>query len=383
MRTTTLEDIASAKALSAEWDALAVACARPLNAPGWCLPWWEHTARRSALRVFAVFDGSDLIGLAPLQCARWGMLLHSYTSLASSVSDTSEPLAMPGREEEVAEALAAALSRATPRIDVLRFQRAPSGSPWPEQLAEGWPSAHEPRLEPLEQPMPGPFVEFGSDGYEGWLERRSSKFRSDARRRRRRLEEAGGSFRWVDSIDDAERAVAQLIAFHRVRWERRGGSELCKPGVEQALVAAARELLPSNRMRIQLIEVEGQIISVNVVLAAGRNAAGWGAGFDERWGKHAPALLSKLSVIEDCGARGARRVALGGGGESYKQRLADGEETLQTVGVLPRGRRAPLVRGVLAARARVRSHEPAPASSGPQHERRERRSSGRAPSLAR
>ena len=52
--------------LSAEWDALAVACDRPQMAPGFVLSWWRHVAPSDARpRLVAVRDGDLLVGVAP------------------------------------------------------------------------------------------------------------------------------------------------------------------------------------------------------------------------------------------------------------------------------------------------------------------------------
>ena len=51
----------------------------------------------------------------------------------------TEPLALPGREEEAAVAFARALAAATPRPAALSFHQISPDSPWPELLRRQWP----------------------------------------------------------------------------------------------------------------------------------------------------------------------------------------------------------------------------------------------------
>ena len=61
-------------------------------------------------------------------------------------------------------------------------------------------------------------------------------------------------------------------------------------------------------------------------------------GFDERFAAEKPSMQALLAAIEEGFARHDRRMDLGGGGQDYKYRLADGEDT---VGLPPAGRARP------------------------------------------
>jgi len=57
-----IDDVSAAHSLVPAWDALAVAQALPLCAPGWMLAWWQHLAPAgSELRIVALRDGAQLI----------------------------------------------------------------------------------------------------------------------------------------------------------------------------------------------------------------------------------------------------------------------------------------------------------------------------------
>ena len=131
---------------TSSWDALTIASSRPYCAPGWMLPWWDHLRpERSTLRSVTVGRDSELIGLAPLCLStdRWGIVTGHL--LGHDTSSYSEPLALRGRERQLAAAVTSVLSGRGERIDVLSFSGIPNDSPWPRLLQETWPG-RRPRL---------------------------------------------------------------------------------------------------------------------------------------------------------------------------------------------------------------------------------------------
>ena len=120
------------------------------------------------------------------------------------------------------------------------------------------------------------------------------------------------------------------------------------PSVERTLAEAGRELLPSGRFRLVWIKAEGRVISALAFLAAGGEVSYWNGGFDEDWASEQPSMRALIVAIEDAFARSESRIDLGGGAEPYKYRLADGEDTLETVMIAPKGGLYPLTRLQLA-----------------------------------
>ena len=81
------------------------------------------------------------------------------------------------------------------------------------------------------------------------MERRSRRFRKEARRLGRRLEEEGVSGR----IAVDEEAIDALLELHHARWEQRGGSNVGDTA-RATIVSAARELPPDYRLGIAVLE---------------------------------------------------------------------------------------------------------------------------------
>lgn len=346
LRTELIEDEAGLVELIAPWDALAVAASRPYSAPAWMLAWWRHARPDGAgLRVVAVREGSELVGIAPFWALDADARHSDYEILGARLCAPSGPLAAAGREDEVCEAFAAALASARPRPSQVLLEDlvAPLGAG--DRLAAAWPRRRPWVL--ASPPDPLRIITLKGLDYDGWLATLSSKFRQEARRQRRRLEEAGAEF-VLAAPGEVDRALAAFDDLHGARLAERGGSDALVPGVGAMLAEVARELGPSGRLRIFTIEAEGKAVAVNIVLAAGDEASGWNSGFDESWQKLSPSLQLTLHAIGDAAERGDAEFNLGPGSQGYKQRLADGLQEFTYSRLVPRGARYPLIRLRLA-----------------------------------
>lgn len=335
------------------WDALAVASGQPMSAPAWTLAWLDHLAPAGAeTRVVLVGDDGDLVGVVPLVarrdagCGLW--------SLAAGDTGRVAPLARSGREWEVAQAAVAALGASEPPLDMLRIDNAPGGAwslAWELSLRELWRSR---RLLPWRRVAVRACPVMELDGtYEAWMSTKSANFRSEMGRARRRFARAGGVVRRA-TAETLERDVATYLRLH---LSRRGeASDLWRvaAGLEAALVAAGADLLPLGRLRLYVLELEGEPIGALLFLAAGGELMLHNVGWDEAHARMKPGLVGLLTAIEEALAAGDRRLDFGPGAYPYKLRFATGDEPVyQTLlaGVGPRMAGIALERAPRAARA--------------------------------
>jgi CelD/BcsL family acetyltransferase involved in cellulose biosynthesis len=177
-----------------------------------------------------------------------------------------------------------------------------------------------------------------SGTFEQWLKSRSRNFRQQMRRSRRQLEREGVQFVMVSSDADLVDGLRSFAELHYGRWHDRGGSAVLDRGVEAMLVDAGRALLPEARFRLWLARHEGRAISAHIFVAAGGEVSYWLGGFDEAWAAQHPSLLVILEALEHCFSSGDGRLDLNSGGQGYKYRFADSEDTLIWRTMLPRGR---------------------------------------------
>ena len=343
----------------AAWDALAVQCGRPYSAPAWMLAWWRHAAPRDAsLRALVLTEGGRLVAIAPFYTHRTA-IGPVYELLASDIASGAEPLAVPGREKEAARAFARALAESVPAPAGIRFDRLPSGSPWPELFRQSWPGAVRVIAE---ETIARPTLDLAYEDFDAYLAwRKSAKARAKLRHRRRALEERGARYRLLTTRKEVEQGLAEFARLHYGRWVDRGGSSALDPGIERMLLDVADDLLDAGRFRLFVIEVDGRAISAQLFVAAGGEVSYWLGGFDPDWARFGPGIQVVLAAIEDAFERGDRRLDLGPGAQDYKQRLADGEERLESLTLVAARSRYPMARALQAGRtARVHLSERVP-----------------------
>jgi CelD/BcsL family acetyltransferase involved in cellulose biosynthesis len=167
------------------------------------------------------------------------------------------------------------------------------------------------------------------------------------RRHIKRGDGAGAAVRRVADVGEARRGVSELARLHRARWAPRGGSGVLDDRIEAMLGDAAEDLLGHDRLRLYLLERNGRVLGADLFLTAGGETSYWLGGFDDEAARFAPSIRNIYAAVGDAIARGDRRIDLGGGGQEYKYRFADGEERLAWWVLVPRGRSG------LGARARL------------------------------
>ncbi|HET8672401.1 MAG TPA: GNAT family N-acetyltransferase [Thermoleophilaceae bacterium] len=324
------------------WDALSLELAAPFSGPAWLLGWWRHAAGGTReLRTVVVSEGDELVGIAPTFAQIGPLGLAEYRLLGAGASHRIGPLAVPGREGEVAEAAARALNDARPRLSSLVLEGLDAASPWPQLLRAAWPGATRPRRH-VGLVLTAPALEIQGD-FDAWLGTRSSNFRQQMRRQRRRLEERGARIAMAESPEETRRCLEALFALHRLRFESKEEHSDLTPGIEEHLREAATAL-PPERFRLWGVEVAGEYVAAQLHVAAGGHLSYWNGGFDPAWERYKPSLVTLFAVLEDAFRRGDRRFDLGGGDQPYKWRFADHDDPLMWSSLFPRNRRYPLTR---------------------------------------
>jgi CelD/BcsL family acetyltransferase involved in cellulose biosynthesis len=305
--------------LSAEWDALAVACGRPQMAPGFVLPWWRHVAPPDARpRLVAVREGDRLVGIAPFYVEPSARRTRiDYRLPGIELCAGIAPLAVRDCEWDVATAIGAELACAKPRPSLIALEGVPIASPWAIALRERWPGARRPTLRQYH--LHGcPLVTLREASFDAWLAGKSSNFRGQMRRLRRGFAAAGGTTRLAtDATLDED--VAAFARLHAQRWEGRG-------------------------FRLRMLDLEGEPISAQLFLAAGETVLYLNGGWDKRHAKLKPSMLGLLDAIEETFATGERRIDLGVGDQAYKQRFANGNDPVGWSILMPPGPWRPLTR---------------------------------------
>lgn len=340
------------------WDRLAAEDGHPQMAPAWTRGWLRHLAPAGTEpRVIVVSDGEQPVGVAPffVDAAARGRVDYRIANIEMSAGLSL--LAIPGREREVAGAIAGALLTTSPRPDMIAFEGVPLDSPWPQAIRAAWPSRWRPPLRRYTV-HPSPAIGLAEPGFEEWLAAKSSNFRQQMRRGRRKFEKDGGSSR-RSGLDELAADVETFVRLHTERWERKpGASNLVAFGERLApmLLEVGRELGP-ERFRLRILELDGKPVAALIFIVAGGHALYLNCGWDEDAASYKPAMMALLDAVEESFALGDQHIDLGLGREPYKARFADGNQPVAWTVLLVPGRRLPLAAAGMAptlARAALR-----------------------------
>ena len=344
LRTEMIERLEQLVQLERPWRDLAHTCSCPAALPGWQLAWWRHVAPEgSLLRAVAVFENKDLVGLAPFFVNPGRRV--DYRLLGAGTTHRISPVAVPGREREIAALVARTLAGSSPRPDLVAFEGIDIASPWPQIFVESWPGRFRP-WRYVASIHAAPVLGLAG-GFAEWLAARSGNFRRKMAQARRRLEVEGGSIGLALEPATVEQATQAFADLHFRRWQGRGGSSLAQ-SVHALLDDAAADLVERGEMRLWVVELGGRPLCVSVFLAAGGETLSFNSGFDESRGDLKPGLLAMFAAIEDAFARGERRFDFGGGATSYKLRFTSEDAPICWTGIVPHTGRYQLTRLRLA-----------------------------------
>jgi CelD/BcsL family acetyltransferase involved in cellulose biosynthesis len=331
-----------------QWDDLAVRLGKPYCAPAWLLAWLHQAPAGIRLRIIVVRDEGRLVAVAPFYATRWRLGLWTWALMGAETMTRIEPLAEPELLQPAADAIRDALAAAEPTPARIHLEGLSEDSPWPELLtrraagrAAAWSAA--------EGQVAAPTITLDVDCVDDFLGRRSTNFRQQMRRSRRKLDTDGGEFRIANTPEELERALPEFIRLHHARWDHRGGSMSLRPASDRMLLDAGLALGP-ERFRLVSLVVDGKTVNSQLFVAAGREIGYWNGGWDENYARYKPSLVTLVEEIRASIDGGYERFDLGPGAQDYKYRFTDTEDRLRWHTVIPRGRLYPLARMAYAPR---------------------------------
>jgi len=344
-----LEQADQTRTIWAQWDELAALTGRPYCSPAWMMSWWQHAAPPGALlRIMPVFEGEDLVGIAPLFADRGFAGVSRYRLLAAGTSAPLDILARPGMERTVCPLIARSLAQAEPAPDVIMLEGLPGDSPWARLLCDVWPGRGTLKLR-RQFSQAEPFVKLSGSTYDEWFASKPSTYRRYLRRDLRAMNEHGATLRVSRSPEELTRDLKALAELHHARWRKRGGSGVLDTRVEHMLAEAGGHLFRQGRFRLFSVELDGRTISAALFVAAGGEAAYWLGGFDERETRvRHPGIMTLRYALEQSFSTGDRGLSLGPGGQRYKHELTSAARSVEWVLLIPSGLRSFLARAQLA-----------------------------------
>ena len=310
LRLEAVDDVAE---LEPRWRQLAEDAGRLFSTPEWMAAWWRHLGGEEEPRTLVLrADGGEPVAVLPLAAGRVGPV-RALRFAGHGPADASGPVCAPELVRPALEALAGGLEKPA------------------HLLAERVPLAGEPPRGFVElQREQSPTIDIGA-GWEAYLKSRSSNFRSQVKRKERKLQRESGLEYRLAGADTLEADMATLIRLHEARWGSEGSGAFAGARAPFHL-DFARSALERGWLRLWVAEVEG-----------GRPIAAWygfrfageelyyQSGRDPEWDRSSIGLVLLAHTIRAAAGDGVSCYRLLRGGESYKDRFASGDEPVVTI----------------------------------------------------
>lgn len=298
--------------LAPEWDELADrAGAMPWLRPGWVIAWRQAFGEGEA-RVLTLRKDGRLAAVLPMQ-RRLGELTSPSNWHTPAFGVLAEDQ---GAGEELLRGLfslrvrrvtASMLSRR--EVDALGWERAARAT------------GHRLRRRTLEH---SPYVAIAGDwgAYERGL---SSKFLSDLRRCRRRLEAEGRvSFTVEDGRDRLDELLEEGFAIEAAGWKGSQGTAIrSDPATHEFYRRVARWSAERGWLRLAFLRLDGRGLAFDYCLEDAGAHHLVKTGFDPAFRKFAPGMLLRQEMLQRAFSAGLASYDLGGADEPWKMRWTD------------------------------------------------------------
>jgi len=319
------------EALEADWRRLGELSGNVFSTWEWATVWWRHFGDGRKPLTAALRGGDEVVAILPLYLG-FERPVRVARFIGHGAGDELGPVA-PADDERAEAALADTGGELG--WDVLLADRLPG-------------DGHADRLGGrLLRRDSSPVVDLSAGSWDDYLATRSSNFRSQVRRKERKLvRESGLTYRLSDDPERLSADLDSLFELHEARWA--GGSSGALAGSRVAFhrdfAAVAQE---RGWLRLWLAEIEGRAVAAWYGFRFGGADWYYQFGRDPEWDKASVGLVLLAHTVRDAVEAGQREYRLLRGGESYKERFATGDPGIETVAV-PHGARGRLAVGAAA-----------------------------------
>ncbi len=315
-------------ALRPEWERLEaeVDGATVYQTWAWVVSWYEHFGADKRIAVVAArAGGRRLVAVVPLSAAAGGpgraRLLH-FLGRGNELTEYVDALVRPEHAGAVTRAVFDWWDARRREWDLWRLPSAPVESPLVRELRAAAAArryaivADEATRVTL--PLPSSW-----DAFQAGLGR---NMRKHLRKFANRLERDAGPPKLV-TVTDVDALDPALEVFFDLH-SRRAAADITRRHEERFptaahrgfLRAAARRLAERDRLRLWLLEIDGQPVAAQMCFALGRRLYAYHSGYDPRWAWHAVMMFLFRRCIEGAIAEGFQEFDLGLGHDQEKLR---------------------------------------------------------------
>ncbi len=319
------ERVGDIAALRAEWSSLAERSGNLFSTWEWADVWWRHygDAKRQLILGCRASDGR-LAALLPLVVDR-ERPLRVVRFIGHGAADELGPVCAPEDLSAAGAVLADPGLGGSQSWHVLLAERLPGAHPWPVLLGGA----------ELQRDS-SPDVDIAGLDWDAYLATRSSNFRSQVRRKERKLQrERDLSYRLSDQPERLGEDMEALFRLHRARWgeDASGAFDETREAFHRDFAAVALE---RGWLRLWMAESEGRAVAAWYGFRFGGAEWYYQFGRDPEWDRYSVGLVLLAHTLREAANDGLERYRLLRGGEGYKDRFATRDPGIVTVAA-PRG----------------------------------------------
>jgi CelD/BcsL family acetyltransferase involved in cellulose biosynthesis len=320
------EDLVSAKS---QWTSLAERSRNLFSTWEWACVWWRHFGGSGRpLTVLCRDGGGEVVGILPLYLyARRPVRVARF--MGHGVADQLGPVCEAGNVQ-VAEALARSGRNGRLRWDLLLAERVPAGGPWERSLGG--------RVLNLEN---SPVVNIEGMNWDAYLTSRSPNFRSQLRRKERKLvREHGLVYRLAHDPERLREDMEIFFSLHHARWQAESAAFADhRTAFHREFAALA---LQRGWLRLWFAQVGGRAVAAWYGFRFAGAEWYYQAGRDPSWDRSSVGLVLLAHTLREAINDGLREYKLLRGGEAFKYRFATGDAPVASLAVArgPRGHAA-------------------------------------------
>ena len=285
--------------------------------PWWQKTWWDNFGGSREPRILSVYDGDDLIGIAPLMSDG-----DTLTFLGDrDLSDYFDFVVRQDRVDRFFHALWEYLLADT-NWNTLDLPSLPSGSPTLEHLSRLAENASMTAEVEEEETTPKAELPPSWDEFLGGLRK---KDRHELRRKIRRLDRENTHRQYV--ADDGEVLNGSMQDFFRLlRASREDKDEFLTPERETFFLDIARESVSRDQFRLSFLEVDGENVAACICFDYGGDYLLYNSGFDPSYSRLSVGLINKALSLQSAIEEGRKTFNFLKGNERYKYNLGGQDE---------------------------------------------------------
>ena len=359
IRTEILQDTHSFFALKKEWTELLADTANDqiVLTWEWMYTWWTHFCSDRKLFLVTVRAGDRLLGIAPLAARprnlKRGELFRTLEFIASGDvgSDYLSLLLRKNHEQEALTAITDCLLSQHLILDLSRFEQdsLTMNAIIGKLHSQGWKSTRT-------TSMLSPYAELRGLTWEEFIASRGRSHRANVRKRLRNLhEEFNINFEQVNSDERRSKVLQQLVAWHLLRWQDKGGSTaLHTRTLLRFHEDFSRIALKRGWLRLFILWLDSTPALTMYCFNYNNRYSFYQMGFDQAFLNYSIGLVGTALAIQSAIDEQASEYDFLHGDEPYKYLWTDQQRQLLRVDLFPPGISGTLYKQSMLARYEIK-----------------------------